>query len=1166
MGRLLPVLIIALLLPSFPNAVSADSGRSVNVDLDVVDISISYPDNANRSLYEMFSSNYPIANFNKPESLYVTDGVIGVEMNLNIVVENLGTSQSGFIDIEVIVLHNEYTRFELLNTTRGMSPIAGSSSASIDILWTPYYSGNHTLAIEVSNAVGDDNQANNQQSRHLTVAYLYDNCVDLSQWTSTGDWKINSDVSISQNSAFHVGNGQFSTYSSSSTSTLTSPAFNVADDVSGHNSAIGYSFFYTGGAGSGDQMKGYVKDETGNWDETFTMQNVIDNNFQDGLNWNTFSVGYNGKNSPLIALDNSHFHTTTQLRFTFTSDAVDNDIGYWIDEIVIIYDQAAKKKEFQVDANGVSALGGLPGDWSTTRLEMTNTGNISARYTPTVSGIPNNWTHYFAYPTGASIGSSGVELMPGESRFFDLNVMIDENASQGNIPVYVNVTSNLHSDIQSSVQSIVKILPDRQPDIITPEYAPRCAPDSTCNFPVTIANVGEATDVFTLTIEDKIIPQGWDIDIAPNQSTSVLVRVDTPIQVWLTVDVPVDAEPDLTAEVWLTATSTNDSRRADTEIIEVAAAMTSQAEISLEESQSSSTKINPGDSYEVSFRIWNNASRIDIFQPQVVYTNVTGWIVELIDSPELAISAGSSSTFSVRITSPESAQANDRGPIITPKALSTRSGELISGDQWNDLVVNQIDDIKLELLEHPTSLSPGIPNLIVIEITNDGNGPTTALIELPWTSETWTWWALDEGVNVTNGIDLSVSFDLENVKVVDLWLLLPPLESPGEFHEITVSVSPEDSVDSNPVDNSVVFESVTNTIRQPRLDGYAGETVVETDFTYRFNATAWNIGNAADSTIRARLVIQASQSSENVIGFLSTSNGLSKASGEWINLNLGPTQSVELFADVIISSDCDLNTIITATIELEGGNDELGRPITKTIAAALLVGERRNVELGNISEPIRELNVGEKHVIWVNLTSTSTQIEIFDVAAVVPDGWGMICDGNAIHIQNTRIELASGHLTTQRHDMRCEVVRETGSYTGEFSIMLNGTDSRINYSLKSEVTWSEPINEDGISSLIMASGVSGILVLIGAVLWIIKRRSGGEEKFYEDEIYHENESTNVDSQPSVFNGPPATTEIQTDAMTEYQRQLEEYNRQMAEYNAWQQAQGSQAVNDTNTHE
>ena len=64
--------------------------------------------------------------------------------------------------------------------------------------------------------------------------------------------------------------------------------------------------------------------------------------------------------------------------------------------------------------------------------------------------------------------------------------------------------------------------------------------------------------------------------------------------------------------------------------------------------------------------------------------------------------------------------------------------------------------------------------------------------------------------------------------------------------------------------------------------------MIETNSTFSFNATAWNIGNAADSTIRARLVLQTSQSSENVIGFLSTGNGLSKSNGEWISLNLGP--------------------------------------------------------------------------------------------------------------------------------------------------------------------------------------------------------------------------------------------------------------------------------------
>ena len=139
----------------------------------------------------MFSSNYPIPGFNKPEMLYVTDGVVGVEMNINIVIENLGTVQSGFVDVDVLVLHNEYTRFELLNTTKGLVRFLVLLQHQL-MAWTPYYSGNHTLSISVSNSLGDDDPSNNQQSRHMTVAYYYDNCVDLSQWTTTGEWQTNS--------------------------------------------------------------------------------------------------------------------------------------------------------------------------------------------------------------------------------------------------------------------------------------------------------------------------------------------------------------------------------------------------------------------------------------------------------------------------------------------------------------------------------------------------------------------------------------------------------------------------------------------------------------------------------------------------------------------------------------------------------------------------------------------------------------------------------------------------------------------------------------------------------------------------------------------------------------------------------------------------------------
>lgn len=1164
MNRLVPLFVLTLLLPSYSLVAVAESGRSVNVDLDITDISITYPDNANQSLYQMFSSNYPIAGFNKPEMLYVTDGVVGVESNINLVIENLGTVQSGYVDVTIFVLHNEYSRFELLNTTQGMSPISGSSSASLDILWTPYYSGNHTLIIEVTNALGDDDTSNNQQSRHFTVAYHYDNCVDMSQWTSTGDWKVNSDVSISQSSAFHVGNGQFSSYSALTTSTLTSPVFNVADDVSGHNSAIGYSFFYTGGAGSGDEMKGYVKDETGNWDETFTMQNVIDNNFQDGLNWNTFTTSYNGKSSPLLPLANTHFHTTTQLRFTFTSDAVDSDIGYWIDELVIIYDQAAKKKEFQVETNGVSTLGGLPGDWSTTRFEMTNIGNISARYTPTAAGIPSNWTHYFAYPTGASIGSSGVELLPGESREFDLRVMIDENASQGNIPVTVNVTSNTYPDVEDGLQSTIKILPDRLPDVIIPDPTPRCAPGTTCQFPVKIENIGEATDVFTLAIQDKNVPSGWNIGLSTNQSANVLVRVDTPVHVWLSATVPSDAEPDVTAEIWLTATSTNDTRRYDTEAIEVAAAMASIAEISLDGQRESEIFINPGTTQDVSFRIWNNATRIDIFEVDVLFTEMSGWSVELLDSPELAISAGSSSTFSVRVTSPANAQANDLGPKLTPFAISSRSGETITGEDWQGIRINTVHDVSLSLLEYPSTLTPGIPVHVSIEVTNNGNGPDTAVIDLPWSPDTWVWWALFEGVNVTDGIDLSVSYDLDNVKQVDVWILLPPLESPGEFHEITLKASPVSGIDVNNDDNSQMFESVTDTIRQPKLEGYAEENVVETNSTFSFNATAWNIGNAADSSIRARLVLQTSQSSEDVIGFLSTSKGQSKSNGEWISLNLGPTQSVELFADVIISADCDLNTIISATIELEGGNDELGRPISKTITVGLLVAERRSVELQEINVAGQDTIPNSEHIVWVNLTSTSTKSEIFDVNAKVPEGWGIICDGNPIHTQDSRIELDAGHIIQQSYDMRCEVVRESGDYSGAYTIFVNGSDSRIDYQISDTLRWAQPTSDESDTTIIVASGIGIFVITIIGILLFLRREIDDEDS---EDKYEHTEILPTQGPPSTaFGGPPATAETTVDPMVEYQRQVEEYNRKMAEYNAWQQAQGSQVTQESSNHE
>tara|TARA_B100001741_G_scaffold23006_4_gene16987 strand:- start:2368 stop:5889 length:3522 start_codon:yes stop_codon:yes gene_type:complete len=1172
MRRLLSLLLVALLLPSFSQLSTATSGRAVNIDLAVGDISISYPDTTNSSLYQMFSSNYPIANFNRPADLYVTDSIIGVEIEIDVTIQNQGTVQSGSVDFNLLVLHNEYQHFELLNFSNTMSPINGGSSNSVKVLWTPNYAGNHTMQITVSNPNGDDDNSDNSKNRHMTVALHYDNCVDLTTWSKTGEWKTNSEVYISELSGCHIGNGATSFHSNNLVSTLTTPVFDMADGLNSHNAAIGYSFFYTGGAGVGDSLKGYAKDSQSNWDELWTITGAVDNDFNDGINWQTFSATYNGKNSPLVPIENKHMHSSTQFKFEFTADASGQDMGYWFDDMVVIYDQKADVKEYNIDLQGVTTIGGLPGDWSITRLEVTNTGNISERYIPTASGVPAGWNHYFSMTNGANIGSSGMMLLPGESRLFDLRVLIDENASMGNIPVTINVTSNSFPNIGDGIETISKVLPDRMPNIILPEFTPRCQPGNTCDFPITVQNIGEATDVFTISLAEKNVPSGWSIALSWNQSTNVQVRIDNPIEIWMTATIPVGVEPDTTAEVWLTATSTNDSRRSDMKVVEVAAAMISNADISVSEHHESINYIGAGETIDVTFRIWNNASRMDVFRPDIETTGSSNWVVELLNTPDLAINSGRNSTFTIRVTAPITAQAEDPGPMITPNALSLRSGDIITGNSWQGIRVNTVHDLAINVTNSPSKLSPGEANLIEMEITNNGNGPAIAVVDLPWIADSWDWWILHEGNNVTSGIPLSVSYDLDNIKTVNLWLYLPPLESANEFHEISISVSPQDGTDNFDSDNVDTFESVTKTMMRPQLDGFPEEAVISTDSTFTLNATAWNIGNAADGTIRARLVLSPSPATSSVLGFLSTDSGASTEDGKWINLNLGPTESTELTVSVIIGEDVDLDTRITIRIELEGGQDDLGRPILKTLESMLLVGERRQVEIDDVDPQLTELDEGDSHVVWVNLTSTSTQGEIIFVNATVPEGWGVICDGNPIHLQGVKLELNAGHVSQQKYDMRCEVIRESGSIDGTALIEVSSDDGTVNHTISSQMNWVVYEEETGILSTTQIMMIIGGVLLLAVIIFMVRRKvdlDEDEEDDYEEPI-------NIAAQPTqgppatAFAGPPATVQqtvvqqpvqevatVQDAAMTEYELQVAEYNRKMAEYEAWQATQSSQ---------
>ena len=204
MQKFVAFIFLALLLgssmPTWHEEVMQDtsqystSARATGVDVTVTDVSFSYTTASDEEQYRMFSSNYPVPGFNRPEMLYVVDAVINVPIQLDLMIENLGTVSSGTIDVNVKVLHNEYALFEMVNQTVQLGALSGGNSNSVATTITPTYSGNHTLVVRATSTVLDDNPQNDVKTGSFTVASMYFNCDSLVGWTPGTQWGLSTDT------------------------------------------------------------------------------------------------------------------------------------------------------------------------------------------------------------------------------------------------------------------------------------------------------------------------------------------------------------------------------------------------------------------------------------------------------------------------------------------------------------------------------------------------------------------------------------------------------------------------------------------------------------------------------------------------------------------------------------------------------------------------------------------------------------------------------------------------------------------------------------------------------------------------------------------------------------------------------------------------------------
>ena len=115
----------------------------------------------------------------------------------------------------------------------------------------------------------------------------------------------------------------------------------------------------------------------------------------------------------------------------------------------------------------------------------------------------------------------------------------------------------------------------------------------------------------------------------------------------------------------------------------------------------------------------------------------------------------------------------------------------------------------------------------------------------------------------------------------------------------------------------------------------------------------------------------------------------------------------------------------------------------------------------------------------------------------MPEGWGLICSGVPLHLENLTLEFNAGHIQLQEKSIECTMLRESGTETGVVSIFVQSDDGFINMTYRESMIWMVTI-EDSVSFFENSSATIGLssLVLICVVLlfFVIRTRRHDEEE------------------------------------------------------------------------
>lgn len=1119
----LAVLLVSLMLVSFIPTSHATQGRA-GPDVTPTAALVTYVSSTDHSDHAALSSQDPSSiGMNRPADLWIIDGMLGLAQQIEVTLENQGDSAAGSFNVDIEILHDEYTDFILHSHRGSVNAIAAGGSATVTTTWTPDYSGNHT--IRVTTMLSNDANTNNDiGTRSLTIGNLYDRAESSTSWTLGNNWYVSDEASLSGTNSFHVGGTTSSSnYGNNWDTSLTSATFDTSDAHSSPTRGIGIGFFYTGSswsgnppADSGDGMDVDVWDGS-SWVRISpaTISADVDTDFSPttggGSSW-LISVNQVGNAVvPYWGMPASAMNSQFKFRINFHSNAAGTNIGHWVEDIVMFYDQKARADEFALGVSAGTSGHAQAGEWAETTVSLSNSGNLSDSVALSVTNLPNGWNHRFQHMTGSQIQDGArIDLAKGETRTVKLLVQPSEGSPMGSTSVNVHAHS-MESSVSATTSASFIVDPGYQPAWVEQDPGFPCAPGNACDFEITLRNDGDGQDTFSLSSNPVLNQDGWTFGLKWDQPTMVTVPQGGTETVTITANLAQDALPGMRANTAFTAVSQADPDKSATMRANVTASMVSSGGVGVNPNDAPEDGwwISPGESITVPFTIWNNATQQDSYSFSFDSTGVFGWTIELLSSESVIIGPGSNARVLVSFTAPENAQSNDPGPIVTPHAISTESGMSGTEEVFSGIRVRQLHDVTLSMVTPELDIIPGQPNEVPFEVENLGNGAENIIFDLQAPSG-WTWWVEFNSAIITGPLSLSTIYDGNSAALGSLWVEVPGNEDPGQVFDLTFTASSIVGEDATPEDSTFMWQYRTQMTAIPEISEFEAEEVS----LWLGQSESWilslqNSGNTYDSSMRLRVT-----SDKNVPGMVVqvvTTRGTGQLNG-WIDVPMGPGGIEEVIVVFESLENFPLGEAIRLSVEVEGGQITNQDSIQSLSTDVLVtVDQKRSVvAVWNLDSTVLH-NAGEMSTFQINVTTDSTMAVTVTLNSTVPESVFLDCrprtqEGNVVVFMP---ESSPGPAQTATID--CDISLEADERAR--TVLFEVTDDQ------GELVWesgpvhlkTEQIEESGGfaglgSATMLAGGIIGGIAFISFFIYmtalILRRRRKLDEieDLDEDEI------------------------------------------------------------------